>query len=52
MTKDFVFEEEYVDIIQGVIDNDQDQDTIPDIIQDTIPDQNIVIKLPIQVGQT
>ena len=46
-TKDFVFEEEYVDIPQGVTNNDQDQDTIPDIVQDTIPDQDIVIEPPI-----
>ena len=50
--KDFVFEEEYIDIPQDVIDNDQDQDTIPDIVQDTIPDQDIVIEPPIQVEQT
>ena len=40
-TKDFV--------PQGVIDNDQDQDTIPDIVQDTIPYQDIVIEPLIQV---
>ena len=48
-TKDFVFEEEYIDISQCVIYNDQDQDTISDIVQDTITDQDIVIEPPIQV---
>ena len=48
-TKDFVFEEEYVDIPQGVIDNDQDQDSIPDIVQEAILDQGTIIEPPIQV---
>ena len=47
MTKDFVFEEEYSDIPQGVIDNDQNQVSIPDIIQEAILDQDTVIEPPI-----
>ena len=50
-TKDFVFEEEYIDIPQGVIDNDRDQDPIPDIVQEVITDQDTVIEPPIQVVQ-
>ena len=47
--KDFVFEEEYVDIPSTVIDNYQDQDTIPDIVQETVPDQDTVIEPLVQV---
>ena len=45
-TKDFVFKEEYIDISQSVINNDQDQDPIPDIVQEPILDQDIVIEPP------
>ena len=49
--KDFVFEEEDVDIPQGVIDNDQDQDFICDIVQEATPDQDNVIEPHSQVQQ-
>ena len=49
--RDFVFEEEYVDIPQGVFENDQDQDSIPDIVQEATPDQDNVIEPPVQVQE-
>ena len=48
-TNDFVFEEEYIDIPQSVIDNDQDQDPMLDVVQEAIPDQDTVIEPHIQV---
>ena len=44
--RNFVFEKKYVDIPQGVIDNDQDQDSIPDIVQEATLDQDNVMSLP------
>ena len=44
--KDFVFEEEYVNIPIIVIDNDQT--LIPDIVQDANPDQNNVEEPTVQ----
>ncbi|KAF2315692.1 hypothetical protein GH714_040221 [Hevea brasiliensis] len=41
--KDFVFEEEYVDIPLIAMENDQEQFHIPDIIQEATPDQDNVI---------
>ena len=46
---DFVFEEKYVDIPQVAIDNDQDQASIPDIIQEATPDQDNINQFPVQV---
>ena len=46
--RDFVFEEEYVVIPPITIDNDQDQVTLPDIVQDVIPDQDNINLSPIQ----
>ena len=36
--RDFVFEKENNNIPPVVIDNDQDQDPIPDIVQEATPD--------------
>ena len=41
--KDFVFEEEHVEIPLIVFDNDQVQDSIPNIVQEAIPDQDNVV---------
>ena len=35
--RDFVSEEEYVTIPPVVIDNDQDHDPFPDVVQEAIP---------------
>ena len=44
--RDFVFEEEYVDIPPILIDNYQDHDSIPDIVQEATPYQDNVIEPP------
>ena len=46
---DLVFEEEYIDIPPIVIANDQDQDSIPDIVQEATLDQDNVIEPSVQV---
>ena len=38
--KDFVFEDEHVEIPLIFFDNDQVQDSIPNIVQEAIPDQD------------
>ena len=42
----FVFEEEYIHISQGVIGNDQDHNPIPEIFQELTLNQDNVIKPP------
>ena len=49
--KDFVFEEEHVEIPLIAFDNDQVQASIPDIVQEAIPDQDNVVDPPAQVQQ-
>ena len=49
--KDFVFEEEHVKITLIAFDNDQVQASIPDIVQEAIPDQDNVLDPPAQVQQ-
>ena len=49
--KDFVFEEEHVGIPLIVFDNDQVQASIPDIVQEAIPDQDNVVDPLAQVQQ-
>ena len=49
--KDFVFEEEHVEIPLIVFDNDQVQASILDIFQEAIPDQDNVVDPPAQVQQ-
>ena len=49
--KDFVFEEEHVEIPLIVFDDDQVQASIPDIVQEAIPDQDNVVDPPAQVQQ-
>ena len=41
--KDFVFEEEHVEISLIAFDNDRVQASIPDIVQEAIPDQDNVV---------
>ena len=38
--RNFVFEEKHIDIPPVVIDNDQDQNPIPDIVQEATLDQD------------
>ena len=45
--KDFVFEEEHVE----TFDNDQVQSSIPNIVQESIPDQDSVVDPSAQVQQ-
>ena len=47
--KDFVFEEEHVEIPLIVFDNDQVQASILDIVQEAISDQDNVVDPPAQV---
>ena len=49
--KDLVFEEEHVEIPPIAIDNDQDQASIPDIVQEATPDEDNVIEPPAHVQQ-
>ena len=49
--KDFVFEEEHVEIPLIAFDNDQVQASIPYIVQEAIPDQDNVVDPPAQVQQ-
>ena len=49
--KDFVFEEEHVEIPLIAFDNDQVQASIPYIVQEAIPDQHNVVNPPAQVQQ-
>ena len=49
MIKDFVFEEEHVEIPLIAFDNDQVQASIPDIVQEAIPNQDNVVDPPAQV---
>ena len=46
---DFVFEEEHVEIPLIDFDNDQVRASIPDIVQEAIPDQDNVVEPPTQV---
>ena len=49
--KDFVFEEEYVEIPLISFDNDQVQASTPNIVQEAIPDHDNVVDPPTQVQQ-
>ena len=49
--KDFVFEEEHVEIPLIDFDNDQVKASIPDIVQEAIPNQDNVVDPPAQVQQ-
>ena len=49
--KDFVFEEEYVEIPLIAFDNDRVQASTSNIVQEAIPDQDNVVDPPAQVQQ-
>ena len=50
-SKDFVFEDEHVEIPLIDFDNDQVQSSIPDIVQEAVPYQDKVVDPPTQVQQ-